>query len=101
MIDLTQILVAVIAVLGTVLTTYLLPLLKAKINTAQYEQILQVVQVIVQAVEQLDGHEVIESKFNYAMELIEDELARHNLKFDYATIEMMIEAAVRQYFPKK
>lgn len=101
MIDLTQIIVALIGVLGTIVTYFLIPYLKTKIDSERWEQLQKITFVAVSAAEQLGLSKVIEDKYQYAKVQIEQELQKLNIKINEAQIKAAIEAAVRQNFPNK
>lgn len=101
MIDLTEIIVALIGVIGAVITCFLIPYLKTKTSTEQWNQIQKIAYVAVSAAEQLGITKVIEDKYEYAKSQVEAELQKLNIKLNEAEIKLAIEAAVRQNFPNK
>lgn len=94
MIDLTQIVVALIGVLTTVLTTVLIPYIRSKVSASQWERLQLIATVAVQAAEQLGATQVIVDKYEYAFERIQTELSSYHLSFNTNTINDAIEAAV-------
>ena len=99
-IDLTQIIVALISLVGAVIAGLLA---KNKINADKWGQFLNIVNVAVTAAEQLGLTKVIEDKlesgkekFNYAWDQVKQVMAKHGLSYDDATIKAAIEAAVLQ-----
>ena len=100
-IDLTPIIVAGIGLLGTIITVYLIPLLKSKIGTQRWAQLEQIARVAVNAAEQLgvtsiteDKLKAAKEKLDYATSQMELALKQHGLVFDEATIRAAIEAEV-------
>lgn len=101
MIDLTELVLALIGICSALVTCFAIPYLKTVITTARLEQFHKIVFVAISAAEQLGVTNIIKDKFNYAEDLIEKELKKVSLKFDKNQIKAAIEAAVRQNFPKK
>lgn len=96
MADLTPIVAAIITVLGTLITTYLIPWIRAKIAAEKLAKVLSVTNTVVLAVEQvykaLDG----EAKKEKALEEAKAWLAKYNIVVDDQVVNDAIEAAVKQ-----
>ena len=96
-IDITQIVVAVIGLLGIIITGVLFPLIRSKLTNSQWETIINYAVAGVQAAEiifnaQGKGAE----KFEWAKEYIESQCKAHGIKIDMDTIQVAIENAWKQ-----
>ena len=94
MIDITEIVVAVIGLLSVIVTSVVVPLIKSKLTNSQWESICNYAVAGVQAAEiifnaQGKGAE----KFAWAKEYIEQQCAAHGIKIDADTIQIAIENA--------
>lgn len=96
-VDLTQIIMAVLGIIATVITAYVVPLLKNKLGDAKWTQFINIVSVAVDAAEQLGISGTINNKFDYAMEQVKIAMAKHGLTYDDQTIRAAIEAFVLQF----
>lgn len=90
MIDLTPIINAIIALLGMVVTTFLVPWLKANASAKQQETLEAVYRTIIFAAEQLYGSGHGEEKLNYAIARLEEK--------GYTADRTLIESTVYKYF---
>lgn len=91
MIDLTEIISAVIGLIATALTTFLIPYLKQKLSAEQFSEMQMWVNIGVKAAEMLyTGTGRGEEKKAYVVEFLETK----GYTLDAASIENMIEAAV-------
>ena len=90
--DYTQIISAVIALISALVSAFLIPWLKTKIDANKLQTIKTYVEIGVKAAEQLyaatDGEEKKADVINF--------LAEHGIRFDVSTIDQLIEAAVLQ-----
>lgn len=90
--DYTQIISAVIALISALVSAFLIPWLKTKIDANKLQTIKTYVEIGVKAAEQLyaatDGKEKKAYVINF--------LAEHGIRFDVSTIDQLIEAAVLQ-----
>lgn len=90
--DYTQIISAVIALISALVSAFLIPWLKTKIDANKLQTIKTYVEIGVKAAEQLytamDGEEKKAYVINF--------LAEHGIRFDVSTIDQLIEAAVLQ-----
>lgn len=92
-IDITQIVVAVIGLLGLVVTSVLVPLIRTKINAEQWETIKNYALAGVQAAEIIIGAGKGAEKFAWAKEYIEAQCKAHGIKIDMDTVQVAIENA--------
>lgn len=91
MIDITPIVQALVALVGTIVTIVLIPLIKSKTTAAQQEKINLWVSLAVQAAEQIfTGSGLGAQKKMYVIEY----LATHGIKLDAEALDVLIEAAV-------
>lgn len=91
-IDLTQIILAVITLIGALITRYLIPWLKAKMDERQYDVFNGLVQVGVFAAEQLYGAMHGEEKKQYVIDLLKE----NGYEVDSMAVDALIEATVRE-----
>lgn len=92
-IDITQIVVAVIGLLGLVVTSVLVPLIRTKINAEQWDTICNYAVAAVQAAEIIIGAGKGAEKFAWAKEYIEAQCKAHGIKIDMDTVQVAIENA--------
>lgn len=92
-IDITQIIVAVIGLLGLVVTSVLVPLIRTKINAEQWDTIYNYAVAAVQAAEIIIGAGKGDEKFAWAKEYIEAQCKAHGIKIDMDTVQVAIENA--------
>ena len=92
-IDVTQIIVALIGLIGVVLSTVLVPYLRQKTDKEKWNNAMFWVKLAVQSAEQIyDAQGMGEAKKKY----VEQFLAEHNISLDAKQIDVAIEAAVLQ-----
>ena len=92
MTDLTPIVNAVIALIAAIITTFLIPWIKSKIDAAKLAQIVEWVGIAVRAAEQIYNESGMgEKKKQYVL----DFLASKGFTLDPDSINAMIEAAVK------
>ena len=92
MTDLTPIVNAVIALIAAIITTFLIPWIKSKIDAAKLAQIVEWVGIAVRAAEQIYNESGMgEKKKQYVL----DFLAGKGFTLDPNSINAMIEAAVK------
>lgn len=98
-IDLTQIILAIIALLGTIITTYIIPLLKAKLDVEksnltenQANMLRLAITTAVTAAEQLYNSNEGQQKKAYVLNL----LKMQGYEVDGAAIDAQIEAIVKE-----
>ena len=90
--DYTQIISAVIALISALVSAFLIPWLKTKIDANKLQTIKSYVEIGVKAAEQLYAATDGEEKKAYVINF----LAEHGIRFDVSTIDQLIEAAVLQ-----
>ena len=91
-IDLTQIILAVIALISAVLTGFVIPWIKSKLDDRQYEILVAFVKTAVYAAEQLFTSEQWKEKKQY----VQDLLLQNGYQIDLAPVDALIEATVRE-----
>lgn len=93
MTDLTPIVNAVITLIAAIITTFLIPWIKGKIDAAKLAQIVEWVGIAVRAAEQIYKESGMgEKKKQYVL----DFLASKGFTLDPDSINAMIEAAVKE-----
>lgn len=91
MIDITSIVNAVIALLAAVVSTFLVPWIKGKVEAQKLEKIMDWVTIAVSAAEQIYNESGMgEKKKQYVLDFLEDK----GLTVDINSVDAMIEAAV-------
>lgn len=90
--DYTQIISAVIALISALVSAFLIPWLKTKIDANKLQTIKTYVEIGVKSAEQLYAATDGEEKKAYVINF----LAEHGIRFDVSTIDQLIEAAVLQ-----
>lgn len=96
-VDLTQVIVALIGVIASVVSVYLIPLLKSKVSSDRWEQFIKIVSVAVDAAEQLGMVGKVNDKLDYAMAQIKIAMEKHGLTYSDETIRAAIESIVLQF----
>lgn len=92
MTDLTPIVNAVIALIAAIITTFLIPWIKGKIDAAKLAQIIEWVGIAVRAAEQIYNESGMgEKKKQYVLDFLADK----GFTLDPNSINAMIEAAVK------
>lgn len=91
-IDLTQIILAIITLIGGILTRYLIPWIKGKLDERKYEIFNGLVRVGVYAAEQMFSSEQGKEKKEYVLEL----LKQNGYAVDTDSIDALIEATVKE-----
>lgn len=90
-IDMNQIVEALISLIAAVFTCVIIPLIRSKVTTAQFEKIKMYVGIAVKAAEQIYvGNGRGTEKKQYVVEYLE----KLGLKVDAETLDKLIEAAV-------
>lgn len=93
-IDITQIVVAVIGLLGIIITSVIVPLIKSKLTNSQWETILNYALTGVQAAEIIfNAQGQGEEKLRWVSEYITKQCAAHGIKIDMDTVRVAIENA--------
>lgn len=97
MVDVTQIIVALIGLLGIVITTLVAPLIKAKTTTEQWANVVAWTQTAVQAAEVIyKGSGRGEEKREYVINWVTNEAKKHGIKVDVDAVRIALENAWKQ-----
>ena len=97
MVDITQIVVALIGLLGIVITTLVAPLIKAKTTTTQWANIVAWTKTAVTAAEVIyKGSGRGEEKRDYVLEWVTTEAKKHGIKVDVDAVRIALENAWKQ-----
>ena len=91
-IDLTQIILAVITLIGALITRYLIPWIKEKTNEKQFEALKLLAKVGVYAAEQIFSTEQWKEKKQYVL----DFLKKNGYEIDAPAVDALIESLVRE-----
>lgn len=92
-IDITAVVVAIIGVLGTVVTTVLVPYFKSKTTKEKRDEIYFWAKIAVQAAEKLYNDSGMGAK---KKEFVEKFLAEHGFILDEKQVDVVIESAVHE-----
>ena len=93
-IDITQIVVAVIGLLGIIITSVVVPLIKSKLTNSQWETIKNYALAGVQAAEIIfNAQSKGEEKLEWVSKYIEAQCKAHGIKIDMDTVRVAIENA--------
>ena len=96
-IDITQIVVALIGLMGVVITTVAVPLIRSKVTNEQWETIKNYALAGVQAAEiMFNAQGKGEDKLEWVSEYIEAQCKAHGIKIDMDTVRIAIENAWKQ-----
>ena len=91
-IDLTQIILAIITLIGAIITRYLIPWIKSKLTDHQYEALKKLVRTGVFAAEQLFSTEQGKETKQYVVDLLKE----NGYEVDVTSVDALIEATVRE-----
>ena len=91
-IDLTQIILAIITLIGAIITRYIIPWIKSKLDERQYEIFKTLVRTGVFAAEQLFSTAQWKEKKQYVVDLLKE----NGYKVDETAVDALIEATVRE-----
>lgn len=91
-IDLTQIILAVITLIGAVISRYLIPWIRNKLTDHQYEVFNGLVRTGVFAAEQIFTSEQWKEKKQYVVDLLKE----NGYTVDTTSVDALIEATVRE-----
>lgn len=96
-IDITQIVVALIGLMGVVITTVAVPLIRSKVTNEQWETIKNYALAGVQAAEiMFNAQGKGEDKLEWVSEYIEAQCKAHGIEIDMDTVRIAIENAWKQ-----
>ena len=90
-IDMTQVIVALIGLIGVLLSTVVIPLLRAKTTAQKWDNAMFWVKLAVQCAEQVYSETGMGEK---KKAFVEKFLLEHNIKLDPDQVDVAIEAAV-------
>ena len=91
-IDLTQIILAIITLIGALITRYVIPWIKNKLSDKQYNDLKTLIRVGVFAAEQLFTSDKWKEKKQYVVDLLKE----NGYDVDVASVDALIEATVRE-----
>lgn len=95
--DITQIVVAIIGTLGIIITNSVVSLIKAKVTTERWTNIVAWTRTAVQAAEIIyEGSGRGEEKRNYVLNWVAAEAKKRGMKIDTDTISVALEDAWNQ-----
>ena len=94
--NITQILLGLILILGGVFTLIAWPYIKSHVSAEQLSMLAGIAQTVVYAAEKIFGAKMGEDKLAYALNLAKKLLEKKGLTFDEETIRAAIEAQVEQ-----
>lgn len=94
--DITQILLGLILILGFVVTIVIWPYVKAHVSSEQLSMLTGIAQTVVFAAEKIFGAKMGADKLAYALNLAKRLLEKKGLSFDEDVIRAAIEAQVEQ-----
>lgn len=101
MFDVTEIISGVITIITALITVFLIPYLKTKLDEAKRKRIKEYVDVAVMAAEKLfpsiDGEKMGKEKLNYVANLLEAKGITFNVDDVTDSIRAMIEASVEEF----
>lgn len=93
--DLTFIVLKIVVTIATALiTSYLIPLIRAKLNGAKYAILLATVDIAVRAAEQTLSGEYGQVKKDVVVKYITDWMIAHGISITQNQLDQIIEAAV-------
>ena len=86
-----------VMVVGLVVTTYIVPLIKEKTNTTQFDMVVKYVKILVASAEQLKATgQIDDDKKIYVLNKLAQWLRDKGLKFTDEQINDLIESAVKE-----
>ena len=94
--DLTQILLGIILILGGLVTLIVQPYIKTHVSAEQLSMLAGIAQTVVFAAEKIFGAKMGADKLAYALNLAKKLLEKKGLTFDEEVIRAAIEAQVQQ-----
>lgn len=94
--NITQILLGIILILGGVFTMIVWPYIKSHVSAEQLSMLAGIAQTVVFAAEKIFGAKMGPDKLAYALNLAKKLLEKKGLSFDEEVIRAAIEAQVQQ-----
>lgn len=92
-IDITQIVVALIGLVSLVITSVIVPLMKSKLTSTQWQIVKTYALAGVQAAEILIGSGKGKEKLDWATQYIKEQCKTHGIKVDESTVRVAVENA--------
>lgn len=93
--NITQILLGVILIIGVIVSYYVIPFLKTKIDIHQLTMLFNIAQTAVYAAEKIFGAKMGDDKLAYAIGVIKRWLEKKKIYFDEEQIRAAIEEQVK------
>ena len=94
--NITQILLGIIILIGGAVSLFVIPYLKTHLTAEQISILAGIAQTVVYAAEKIFGAKMGKDKLEYAMNLAKSLLGKKGLSFDEDVIRAAIEAQVQQ-----
>lgn len=94
--NITQILIGVIAIIGGIVALFVVPYLRTHMTAEQIAILTGIAQTVVYAAEKIFGAKMGADKLAYALKVAKALLAQKGLTFDEDVIRAAIEAQVQQ-----
>lgn len=94
--DITQILLGIIILLGGLISVFVIPYVKTHVSVEQLTLLSGIAQTVVYAAEKIFGAKMGKDKLAYALDLAKKLLASKKLSFDEDVIRAAIESQVQQ-----
>lgn len=94
--NITQILLGIIILLGGLISVFVIPYIKTHVSAEQLAILSGIAQTVVYAAEKIFGAKMGKDKLAYALGLAKKLLASKNLTFDEEIIRAAIESQVQQ-----
>lgn len=94
--NITQILLGIIILIGGAVSLFVVPYLKTHMTAEQISILAGIAQTVVYAAEKIFGAKMGEDKLRYALNLAKDLLVKKGLTFDEDVIRAAIEAQVQE-----
>lgn len=94
--DITQILLGIIILLGGLVSVFVIPYIKTHVSAEQLTILSGIAQTVVYAAEKIFGAKMGKDKLAYALDLAKKLLASKKLSFDEDVIRAAIESQVQQ-----
>lgn len=95
-VNITEIIVALIGVLGTVITAFVIPWIRSKTDANQQKILSTAARTAVYAAQQIFNSAEADEKKEYAIKYITDVLAHYNMAITINEISVAIEAALKE-----
>lgn len=94
--NITQILLGVIIIIGGLVSLFVIPYIRTHMTSEQIAILTGIAQTVVYAAEKIFGAKMGKDKLEYALKLAKSLLAKKGLEFDEDVIRAAIEAQVEQ-----